>query len=134
MATIKELEKQIEEMRAQLAMLTGTPSGRVVPLPPEERADFIAYGSEQHMVFLGIREATEDDEVTYASDSGQKYALTDITVFGVNVRPEFLKAILMQKVSSFTCPVPVLQSTDPAQPHYAPPLWIPDDIPVTGIV
>jgi len=134
MATNKELEQQIKELSAQVAMLTGTPSGQVAPLPPEERADYIAPGSKEHMVFLGIHEATKDDDMTYSVDGGKEFALTDITIFGVNVRPEFLKAILMQKVSSFSCPAPEIQSTDPSKPHYAPALWIPDDVPVSGIV
>ena len=134
MATNKELEKQIKELQEQVSMLTGMPSGRAVPLLPEDRADFIAPGSKQHMVFLGIREATKDDELTYSVNGGQEFALTDITVFGVNVRSEFLKSILMQKVNSFICPAPEYQSTNPSKPHYAPALWIPDDVPVSGIV
>lgn len=130
MATNKQLEQRIAELEAAIARLTGVVP-RATPIEPENLADRVPRGSVRHMAFLGLREAMDEDK---AESKYQGYALTDDTLFGVNVRPEFLRSVLMQKVHELTYPMPVPQSVDPRLPDYAPPLWQPNDIPVRGIV
>ena len=131
MATNKDLLKRIEVLETTIARLTGQ-STRAKELPITERADYIKPGSEKHKLWLGLRDATEE-ELTDGRDM-DGYMLRDITIFGLHVRPEFLRTLLQQKVSQLTSPVPVFQSMNPLAPNYAPPLWMPDGALATGVV
>ena len=128
MTTNKALEDRVKYLEAELARLTGK-MPRAENIPPEERPDFIPHGSERHAAFLGLRKAEKGEELQH-----EGYALRDLTLFGVGVRPMFLKSILQQKVSQLLAEFPQTQSDSPMLPHFAPPMWVPDDIPVSGIV
>lgn len=140
MANTKELLKRIEELEKTVALLTGH-APRREDVPVTERPDYIEHGSEKHMAFLGLREANEEDkaDAARAKEGGevplvyQGFTMQDNTLYGVNVRPEFLRTILMQKVHELTYPVPPLQSIDRTAPFYTLPIWVPDEVPVSGI-
>jgi len=129
--TNKELQKRVEKLEATIARLTGRTS-RPEVVPVKERADYIGHGSEKHKLWLGLRDATKEEMEEGRDVDG--YMLRDITIFGLHVRPEFLKTLLQQKVSQLTSPVPVFQSMNPLAPNYAPPLWMPDGGLATGVV
>lgn len=136
MATAKELEKRIAELEALVVQFTGQ---KPAPLPVkrEDRADYIAHGSQRHMDFLGLRKtgrAKEDKDGKEDLTQYKGYEMADTTLYGLTVRPGYLRTVLMQKVHELTYPMPVPQSKDPRAPNYAPPLWQPNDIPVRGIV
>ena len=97
-----------------------------------DQKDYIPHGSIKHMEWLGLRKVKQVDEEDLTQYGG--YEMVDITMFGVNAQPAFLRNVLMQKVNEYTMPIPVPQSADPLAPHYAPPMWQPDDIPTRGIV
>jgi len=80
MATSKDLERQVEEMRALLADHGIRPRPEAVPLT--ERPDYIAHGSDRHAALLGLVEVAEGDSrvtiATYTSpQSGRAFALED---------------------------------------------------------
>lgn len=127
MPTNKELAQEVAEMRELLASLgIERPQGRV---PPEERRDHIAFGSDEHLVFLGLErvddvaEAEENRYVVYVSpETKQAYRLTDemqAVQRYPNIDPD--KATLLelrQKVSTF--------ESGPPKPHAgAPKRFIP---------
>ena len=89
----------------------------------------IARGSDGHAAFLGLVKAKKDDEPQLGG-----WTLADVTMWGPSATAEFLKRVLAQKVSELTAPMPEVQSDDPLAPNYAPPLWMPSDTPVTGMV
>ena len=139
------MRARIEALERTIAQLTGhAPQQRNIP--EEERADAIEHGSPRHVAFLGLREATEAEVaqaekkeaaneigLAYKHENGTVYVLGDITAFGVTAEPAMLKAILMQKVHQLKKP-PLPQSDDPNEPNYAPRLWVPSGIPVSGTV
>jgi len=84
--------------------------------------DYVERGSQQHAAFLGLIPAEKDDE-----PQQDGWALADLTLYGPTARPEFLRRTLQQKVNELNTPMPELQSEDPRLPHYAPPMWRPDD-------
>jgi hypothetical protein len=111
MATNKELEQRVAQLERALAMATGNVprSGRV---PEAERRDYIEFGSEKHLAFLGLEKvddvaaAEKNRYVVYTSpDTDQVYRLLDEMGAAAMLRPmDPDKAILMvlrQKVSSF---------------------------------
>ena len=96
----------------------------VLPVKTEDRADFIAPGSDKHAVFLGLVPAKPDDDehITYTSPGSLKtYALEDeIMQFLHYPNPEQAAlSTLRQKVN-------VLESK-PEVPEDAPQLWRPRD-------
>jgi len=91
--------------------------------------DYIAHGSDQHASLLGLIKATPEDEPQYNG-----WALADITMYGPSARPEYLRRVLMQKVSELTILPPETQSDDPLAPNYAPTMWVPSEEPVSGMV
>lgn len=91
--------------------------------------DYIEHGSDRHAAFLGLVKAKEDDE-----PQQDGWALADITMYGPSARPEYLRRVLAQKVSELTTLPPEMQSDDPLAPHYAPPMWMPSEEPVSGMV
>jgi hypothetical protein len=87
----------------------------------EKKRDHIEFGSEEHAQFLGLRKAQDKDP--YQCEG---WALVDITQYGPAARPEYLQAILQQKVNEL--------KTKPKVPDYAPKMWVPSEAPVSGIV
>lgn len=127
MPTVKELQEQVDEQAVTIQRLTGQLAGlmAMVGVPqervePEERADHIEHGSDQHATLIGLVKATEDDP-----EGHEGWKLSDLTMFGPRARPEYLKEVLRQKVSTLKNPMPTVQSDDPRKPDYAPPMWRP---------
>lgn len=134
-------DERLAWLEGKLEELTGRPV-KVVDereIPPEERADYIPFGSPEHAGYLGIVEVESEKqakdegfEVTYKSPkTGKLYRLAD--ELGASVHhPEWppevaAKTVLRQKVSAFESgPPPVPQSEDPGKPNYAPEQWQPD--------
>ena len=128
MATTKELQRRIEQLEAIVERFTGrSASPRRAPLRPQDRADYIAQGSDKHATFLGLVRANEDE--TLACDG---WTLLDSTLYGPNVTEKFLERILAQKVNELNTPMPTPQSKDPTAPNFAPVLWDPS-IPLSQI-
>lgn len=110
------------------------------PTDPKERADYIAFGSPEHMGFLGLAEAKDEKEaaasstygVTHKSPkTGRVYYLVDeLSAIVAHRELEPRSAIelwLRQKVSSFESGgPPELQSDDPGKPNFAATMWEPD--------
>jgi hypothetical protein len=101
------------------------------PSSPEERADYIGFGTPQHMVFLGIAEVDDAEaakkegaEVFYTSPrTGKTYRLTD-ELGARYLYPQYAPekaamTTLREKVSSF-------ESGPPEPPADAPPIWEPN--------
>ena len=89
--------------------------------------NFIEPGSERHMAIVGLRLSDEHDTITVEGEKG-KYAHADLTKWGPNVRDEFLRRVLVQKVAGFETGFgPAPQSEDPFADNYAPPLWSPEN-------
>jgi len=59
-----------------------------------KQTDFIEHGSKEHAAFLGLKKAQDKDP--YQCEG---WTLVDITQYGPAARPEFLQAILQQKVA-----------------------------------
>ena len=116
--TVADLQREIAVLKADLARLTGRPASRA---EPEEQADYVEHGSDEHAALLGLRKATEEDG-EFVIDG---WALEDITTYPPSVTPEFLKRVLRQKVNELTTKMPVTQSVDPRKPHFAPVMWKP---------
>lgn len=87
----------------------------------QTRSDFVQHGSDKHAALIGIRKATEDDELKYKG-----WALVDMTAFGPQTTMAYLKEVLRQKVSVLEAGAPPKpQSEDPMEPNYAPPMFNP---------
>lgn len=126
---------RMEQLEAQLAQLTGLlqAHGILAPRPAvsdKERADYIEFGSEQHMALLGVAYVEKGEEgqyITHQGASGKLYRLVDeVTGFVHFHDPKQVAALtLRQKVGE-------LEAGPPPVPASAPPLWTPE--PVRGEV
>jgi hypothetical protein len=130
MAKEKNLQAQIDELRALLAKMGISPPVELATRP-EDRADYIAFGSPEHAAFLGLIEvedvekAEADGYILHTSaETGKTYRLADelnATVHYPGIDPEkAAKGLLRQKVSSF-------ESGPPEVPTDAPSMWVPRD-------
>ena len=128
MAKDKSLQAQIDELRAQMARL-GISLPVEPAMRPEDRADYIAFGSPEHAMFLGLIEvedvekAKADGHIVHTSaQTGNSYRLEDqLTPFMHYPDPmQVAKLVLRQKVSSF-------ESGPPEVPADAPAMWVPSD-------
>lgn len=126
MATTKELEQQVAEMRRLLA------NHGILPPEPEadvtERLDYVEFGSARHAALLGLVEVDDpeaeraDGYIVHTSrETGRHFRLEDqVTPFMHVPDPaQVAKLVLMQKVS-------VLETGKPPVPKNAPPLWNPN--------
>jgi hypothetical protein len=87
----------------------------------KKRSDFVSHGSDKHAAMIGIRKATDDDELKFKG-----WALTDMTAFGPQTTMTYLKEVLRQKVSVIEAGAPpVPQCEDRDEPNYAPPMFNP---------
>jgi hypothetical protein len=127
MATNKELEQKIAALEAALAAQGIQPSidtsatGR-----PEDRADYIAFGSAEHAEFLGLVEVGKDDDATdyqtlTSPETGKTWRLVDeleaVRHFP-GIDPEkAARLLLRQKANTL--------DTEPALPEGAPPTFRP---------
>ncbi len=128
MATTKQLQAQLDALTQRLAQL-----GITLPIEeatrPEDRADYIAFGSPEHAAFLGLVEvedaakAEADGHIVHTSaETGKAYRLEDqVTPFMHYPDPlQVARLVLQQKVSAF-------ESGPPQVPKDAPPIWEPID-------
>ena len=133
MATVRELEKQVEALRAALARAGIRPPAEPAQRP-EDRADYIAPGSAEHKTFLGLVEVDDVDKAreagytVYTSASGTHWRLEDetrpLSLYPGMDPDKAILAVLRQSVSEWESgPLPdkVLQN--------APPMWQPGDLP-----
>jgi hypothetical protein len=121
MATVRELEQQLAEMREVLAS-----QGIVLPRrsarEPQQRADYIEHGSPEHAVYMGlvilsedeIEQAQADGFVVYQGKNGF-YRLEDEIgalrlVPGIDPEKAAL-VVLRQKVGSFESGKPKVPET-----------------------
>ena len=93
----------------------------------ERNRDYVERGSERHAAILGL---------VADPDSPLKWKLADPTLGGPNATENYLREILRQKINDLTSPMPEVQSDDPWEPGYAPPMWLPvaEEDSVQGIV
>jgi hypothetical protein len=124
----------VAALQAQVALLQRTldQNGIRPPLPAiqrgEDRADYIAFGSDQHAAFLGLIKVEEEQAgefLTHKSETtGQLWRLEDeVTPFMTFPDPRQVAAlVLRQKVSE-------LEAGAPPIPADAPPMWQPADEP-----
>ena len=90
----------------------------------KDQADYIAHGSPEHSVLLGLKKADKDDGIQVDG-----WTLVDLTMFGPQVTETYLREVIRQKVSELkTGAPPVPQSDDPRKPGYAPLMWEPKRI------
>lgn len=122
---VAELQAQVAALMQQVDLLMGRAPRTEDDLAPEDRPDYIAYGSPEHVAFLGLKEVAEDEKVTPKAVGldGKHYTLIDKTIFGTAVRPFFLQAYLEQRVG---------QLKEPEVPAHAPPMWRPTEVLATG--
>jgi hypothetical protein len=83
-------------------------------------SNYIEFGSAEHAQFLGLRKAAPDDIPEIDG-----WTLVDMTAYGPQARPEFLKEILRQKVTELKTKPVVPQSDDPGKKGYAPEIFNP---------
>ena len=89
-------------------------AGRLRQEGPQRMPGYIAFGSEQHMELLGLREAIENvDTLTFKG-----YALVDMAQYGPMASREYVMFNLMSKVNE-------LQGGKPSIPANAPLPFVP---------
>ena len=126
MATNKELEQQLATLRAELER-RGIIEPGARPVLPAELPDFIPFGSEKHMHFLGLTTVGDPEDAkasgyaVYTSTStGTMYRLVDEMQAVQMYRPmdpdKAILLVLRQKVGAF-------ESGAPKVPAGAPPLF-----------
>ena len=122
MASVKDLEKQVDELRKLLEQ-----RGIVVPEPAESGPgpDYIEFGSAQHAALLGLVEATDEDEgltIFTSPTSGRKFRLVDenepLRTYPAMDPDKSAQIVLRQKVNE-------LEGGPPPVPDGAPPMWRP---------
>jgi len=81
----------------------------------DKPADYIEHGSDEHAALLGL-----------VKDEKGGWQLEDVTQYGPNATEKFLAQVLRQKISELEHP--------PTVPDGSPPMWVPADSEVSGIV
>lgn len=134
MTTNKELEQKVAQLE-QLLAAHGIVAAPARSRKPEDQADYIKFGSDKHLAFLGLKlvqdleQAEKDRYTVYTSaESGKAYRLIDEMQAALALRPmDPDKAILMvlrQKVSAFESGEPQpfpgapLRFIPPGDPEY----------------
>jgi len=84
------------------------------------KTNYIEHGSERHLEILGLRKATDDDEI-----QAEGYTFVDITAYPANARPDYLKNVIRQLLSEWKSKHVKPQSDDPFEKNYAPPIFDP---------
>jgi hypothetical protein len=132
MATVRELEKQVKALQSALER-AGIRSPVEPAQRPEDRADYIAPGSPEHAIFLGLVEVKDVEQAeaggytVYTSPSTSVVWRLEDETRPLSLYPgmdpeKAIRAVLRQKVSAF-------ESGKPEIPDYAPPMWVPIDQP-----
>lgn len=131
MATQKQMQAEIDTLKAQVAVLLGQRPAPPKPMDPTEMPGYIEHGSPEHAVFLGliivpenkIAEAKEDQYVLYTSrETGETYRLLDeITILRhyPSIDPGKAALIVLRQFVS------VFESGPPKVPENAPSMWRP---------
>lgn len=97
---------------------------------PAGNLDYVPHGSDAHAALIGLRKAEEGESLQLDG-----WTLADRTAFGPQATEDYVREVLRQKVAELAAgEPPAVQSDDPFEPHYAPPMWKPSDVPVSGIV
>jgi hypothetical protein len=128
MATVKELEKRVEQLQALFVQITGRTAIPTDYDPKEHPPDYVEHGSDRHAALLGLVEVdgeVSDEFIVYTSpDSGRMFRLEDqITAFMHYPDPmQVARLVLRQKVSELEAGVPPV-------PKNAPDLWVPAFVP-----
>lgn len=127
MASNKELEAKVAQLENILAQY-GLLERPRVDVRPEDRLDYIAFGSPEHAQLLGLIVVGDGDNIdgriVYKSQTtGVVYMLEDeITPYMTFPDPrQVASLVLRQKVSAF-------ESGPPQVPSDAPPMWKPIDL------
>ena len=124
MATVKDLEKQVEELRRILEA-----RGIAAPAPTETgpAPDNVEFGSARHAALLGLVEVSEDDYVegleTFTSPTSERtFRLADenepLRTYPAMDPQKSARIILRQKVNE-------LEGGAPPVPEGAPAMWRP---------
>ena len=130
MATVKELEAQIRELRSIMEAQGIRAPGRAV-VEEGPRPDYVAFGSPEHAAFLGLIEVKDGEDAsdyfTFTSpDTEKTYRLADeyepVRNFPAMDPAKAARMILRQKVGA-------LESGPPPIPEDAPSMWRPRDVP-----
>ena len=125
MASVKDLEKQVDELRRILEA-----RGIAAPAPAEQEGpppDYVPFGSARHAALLGLVEVGEDDYVegleTFTSPTSEKtFRLADenepLRTYPAMDPQKSAQIILRQKVNE-------LEGGQPPTPEGAPAMWRP---------
>ena len=132
MASVRELEKQVKALQEALERAGIRPP--VEPAQrPEDRADYIAPGSPEHAIFLGleqvddVQQAEAEGYTVYTSPrTGTSWRLEDetrpLSLYPGMDPDKAIRSVLRQKASAF-------EQSEPVIPDHAPPMWQPIDMP-----
>jgi len=127
-ATNRELEQRVQQLETLLAR-AGIAAAIAPSDQPEDRPDYIAFGSEQHATFLGLVLLSEGEEPPQGQThiltgrDGQLYCLED-ELGAMRFYPglsldEVAPVVLRQKINC-------LEGGPPSIPANAPTMWTPD--------
>ena len=81
---------------------------------------YVEHGSERHLELLGLRKATDDDEIQFGG-----YAFVDVTKYPANARPDYLRNVIQQLLSEWKTKPVKPQTEDKLGKNYAPPIFDP---------
>lgn len=84
---------------------------------PAGNWDYVKPGSDRHAGLLGLRKATDEDELQHGG-----WTLQDINMWGPEAKDRFIMNDIRSRVNELTSEPPEIQSEDPGMPGYAPPL------------
>lgn len=80
----------------------------------------IEHGSARHLEILGLRKATDEDEIQFDG-----HTFVDITAYPANARPDYLRNVIRQLLSEWKTKPSKPQTEDPFEKNYAPPIFNP---------
>ena len=133
MASVKELEQELADLKSLLSQLGLVPSGSRGDA--QKQTDYVAFGSPQHAALIGLcpietAEEAESRIIWTSTKTGRLYCLED-EIAAMNLIPgvtlqEAATVILRQKVNTF-------EAGPPKVPESAPPMWTPTANPMEGI-
>lgn len=120
MATNKELEQELKELKAALQSM-----GITMPTkqdPNKKDPNYIAFGSVDHMGLLGlvfVEDGDDKDFITYKGEKGTYRLIDEVSTYMHYPDPhQVAKLVLRQKVG-------VLEGGVPPVPENAPSLFVP---------
>jgi len=130
MATNRELEQRVQQLEALLAR-AGIAAAVPLSAEPEDRPDYIAFGSQEHATFLGLvlledgEQPPQGQTHVLAGKEGQLYCLEDelgaMRFYPGLALGEVAPVVLRQKINC-------LEGGPPPIPANAPDMWTPEGI------